>query len=129
MVLCVLLAWLWQSVPVRIAFCHFLGCVAARHHYEYTIVATEYEVVHSHKIVSIIKLTSKVFHNSSKRSAHHTDLLQGTPQATLRSLPHDRYCCKQQLLCLSLYYLRVSKSESYESFCYHESRDNETRNN
>lgn len=51
------------------------------------IIAAEFQVIHSLKIVSIIKPTFKVFHNSSKRPAHHIDLLQRTPLGTTQDSP------------------------------------------
>lgn len=51
------------------------------------IIAAEFQVIHSHKIVSIIKLTFKVFHNSSKGPVDHIDLLQRTPLGATQESP------------------------------------------
>lgn len=79
-----------------------LHCTVASSGTQVFTPAAGFQLIHPHKRISSLQVTSKVFQNSSQRPAHHTELPQRIPQALLRSLPCDRDHCQQQLLPLSL---------------------------
>lgn len=88
MILCVLFTWL--CAPICTVSCLqsiFWDILQNDIVTNIDIITAEFQVIHSLKIVNIIKPTFKVFHNFSKGPAHHTDLLQRTPLGTTQDSP------------------------------------------